>query len=153
MGIERKTRTLIVPSEGVVRASDIRRVGETEKWDIQAILDMQSTPQGPDPTEPGLHIPTMIRLEPEVPFSTPDLMATRGEEVPRRPYLKKGHFQEHGYTEGGEGCARLSAGMSKMVPHTRSARRGCTTSSGRQIKARSGWRKQRQRETNTWKQK
>ena len=28
----------------------------TEKWDIDAILDMNGTPQRPDPTKLGLHI-------------------------------------------------------------------------------------------------
>ena len=36
----------------VVRASAIKRFGETEKRNIQAILDMKGPPQRPDPTKP-----------------------------------------------------------------------------------------------------
>ena len=52
----------------------------------------------------------------------PEMRAARDEEAPRRPYLKKGHFQEHGYTEDCEGCARLSSGMTKSAPHTEECR-------------------------------
>ena len=86
----------------------MKRFGETEKLDIHAILDMKGTPQKPDPTKPGLHIPIRIRLEPEVPFAMPEMRPARDEEAPRRPYLENGHFQEHAYTEGCEACARLS---------------------------------------------
>ena len=95
----------------MVRASAIKRFGETEKWDIQAILDMKDTPQRPNPNKPGLHIPIQIRLEPEVPFEVPEMRPARDEETPKRAYLKRYHFQEHGYTADCEGCSILSVGM------------------------------------------
>ena len=45
----------------------------------------------------------------------------RDEEAPRRAYVMKRHYEEHGYTEGCEGCARLSAGM-KPRPHSNACR-------------------------------
>ena len=112
------SETLIGTTKGVVKASAIKRFGMTEKWDINAILDMKGTPQRPDPTKPGLHIPVQIRLEPEVPFSMPAMVPARSEEGPRRAYIMKRHFKEHGYTEGCEGCGRLSAGMTKKGVHS-----------------------------------
>ena len=101
------SETLIGTTKGVVRASAIKRIGVTEKWDVNAILDMKGTPQRPNPNKPGLYIPVQIRLEPEVPFHMPAMKPARSEEGPRRPYLVKRHFDEFGYTVVCEGCARL----------------------------------------------
>ena len=73
------SETLVGISRGVVKAYSIKRFGMTEKWDVNAILDMKGTPQQPDPTKPGLHIPVRIRMEPEVPFNMPDMMPAREE--------------------------------------------------------------------------
>ena len=54
------SETLIGTTKGVVKASSIKRFGRTEKWDVDAILDMKGTPQRPDPTKLGLHIPVKI---------------------------------------------------------------------------------------------
>ena len=112
------SETLIGTKNGVIRASSVKRFGMTEKWDVNAILDMQGTPQKPDPTKPGLSIPVQIRLEPEVPFEIPNLVPARSEEGPRRPYIVKKFFEMHGYTEGCEGCSRLSANMKSKRPHS-----------------------------------
>ena len=63
-----------------------------------AIAEMKGTPQRPDPTKPGLHIPVSIRMEPEVPFEMPETRPARGEEAPGRAYIMKRHYEEHGYT-------------------------------------------------------
>ena len=91
---------------------------------MNAIMDMQGTPQKPDPGKPGLHIPVSIRLEPEVPYEMPEMRPARDEDGPRKAYIMRRHYEEHGYTENCEGCARMSAGM-KSRPHTRRlAKRG-----------------------------
>ena len=69
-----------------------------------------------------MHIPTKIRLEPPVVMDMPVLKAARDEEGPRRCYLKKGFFQEHGYTAGCEGCSRLSGGITKGIVHREECR-------------------------------
>ena len=91
--------------------------GRTERGDVHGIVDMKSTPQRPDPTKPGLHIPVRIRIEPEVPFDMPVMRPARDEDGPRRAYIMKRHYEEHGYAEGCEGCARLSEGM-RGIPHS-----------------------------------
>ena len=62
------SETLIGTTKGVIKASSIKRFGMTERWDVNAIIDMEGTPQRPGPNKPGLHIPVRIRAEPEVPF-------------------------------------------------------------------------------------
>ena len=69
---------------------DFRKDG---KWDVNDTLDMKGTPQRPDPTKLGLHIPVQIRLEPEVPFSMPAMKPARDEEGPRGLYSMKRHFE------------------------------------------------------------
>ena len=115
------SETLIGTTKGVVKASSIKRFGMTERWDVNAITDMKGAPQRPDPNKPGLHIPVRIRVEPEVPFEMPMTRPARDEEAPRRAYVMKRHYEEHGYTEGYEGCARLSAGM-RPRPHSNTCR-------------------------------
>lgn len=105
------SETLIGTSGGVVKASAIKRFPESQQWDLQAILDMQGTPQWPNPNKPGWHIPIRIWLEPDVKVDMPEMRPARDEEAPKRPYLKTFHFEEHGYTEDWEGCARLAPGM------------------------------------------
>ena len=46
----------------------------------------------------------------------------RDEDAPKRSYLKRYHFNEHGYTADCEGCARLSAGMASR-PHAEACRK------------------------------
>ena len=72
---------------------------------------MKGAPQRPSPNKLGLSIPVRIRLEPEVPVHMPDPRPARKEEAPRKSYIMKRHYEEHGYTEGCDGCGRLSAGM------------------------------------------
>ena len=76
------SETLVGAREGVVKASAIKRFGETEKWDVNAILGMQGKPQRPGPTKPGLHIPARIRIEPEVEVNMGGFRPARNEDAP-----------------------------------------------------------------------
>ena len=99
-----------------MKAYSIKRFGMTGKWDVNEIFEMQGTPQRPGPTKPGLHIPVLTRIKPEVPFNMPGMKPAREEEAPRRTYVMKRHFEKFGYTQDCEGSARLSTGM-KSRPH------------------------------------
>ena len=57
-----------------------------------------------------------------MPVDMADLRPSRKEDTPKRTYLKKYHFEEHGYTDGCEGCARSVAVM-EAKPHTEECRR------------------------------
>ena len=86
----------------------------------QQILDI-GTPQRPDPIKLGLNIPVKIRLEPDVNIVMPTTRPARKEEGPRDIYLSKEDFKTFGFTEGCEGCSRLSAGMAPR-PHSSKCR-------------------------------
>ena len=117
------SETLIGTTKGVVKASAIKRfASRAEQWDVNALLDMQGAPQRPDPTKPGLSIPVRIRMEPEVSVEMPMLRPAREEVGPRKAYILTRHFEQHGYSEGCEGCGRLSAGM-KGRPHSDACRK------------------------------
>ena len=103
---ERNTETLIGTSKGVVRAHTVERLSPSTKWDINYILDMRGTPQRPDPSKPGLHIPVRIRMDPDVPVQMPASRPARKEEGPRSAYLSRDDFKRYGFTEGCEGCSR-----------------------------------------------
>ena len=53
--------SLIGTASGVVRAWSIKRRPEGERWSAEAIRSIQGTPQQPDPSRIGMHIP--VRLE------------------------------------------------------------------------------------------
>jgi len=81
---ERNTETLIGTSKGVVRAHTVERLSPSTKWDINYILDMRGTPQRPDPSKPGLHIPVRIRMEPDVSVQMPSSRSQISVPVERR---------------------------------------------------------------------
>ena len=111
------SETLIGTKDGVVRASSIKRSNVQEKWNMEDIKAMQGTPQRPDPNKPGTHIPTRIRMEPEVDVEVDGSRPARREEGPRSTYLKKEAFEKYKYTEGCEGCRRLQAGVARNIVH------------------------------------
>ena len=115
----RSTETLVGTTKGVVRAYAM--LSPSTQWDINQILDMKGTTQRPDPSTPGLSIPVKIRLEPDVKVDMPISRPARKKEGPRDVYLSRGDFETYRYTEGCEGCSRLTAGMAPR-PHTAKCR-------------------------------
>ena len=57
------SEALVGTKDGVVRAWTIRRMPEEERWNAEAITEMQGTPARPSTTMPGLHIPIAINIE------------------------------------------------------------------------------------------
>ena len=104
--------------EEVIRAWTIRRLPEGERWDVEAIAEMQGAPSRPSTAMPGLHIPIAVNIEEGASAGAPVETTQRQEEKKaRRLYLKAADFDTHGYTGGCDGCARLQAGMDPK-PHT-----------------------------------
>ena len=119
--VDRNTECLIGTPKGVVRAHTVERLSPSTKWDINHILDMRGTPQRPDPSKPGLHIPVRIRMDPAVTIQMPEARPARKEEGPRSAYLSKEDFKRYGFTEGCGGCSRKAAGMAAR-PHSSKCR-------------------------------
>ena len=55
--------TIIGTPEGVVRAYDVRRKAEGQRWNSDKIKNMRGTPQQPDPSKPGMMIPMKVRID------------------------------------------------------------------------------------------
>ena len=53
------------------------------------IREMQETPQQPDPSKPGLHIPVCIRMDPLVQVDMLELRPQREEDMPKGAYIKR----------------------------------------------------------------
>ena len=83
---------------------------------------MQGALQRPDPAKPGLNIPIRIRFDPPADADAPIIIFARDEDALKRAYLKKSHFDEHGYKVDCEGCNRLVAGILPRRPHLDSCR-------------------------------
>ena len=82
------SETLIGTYKGVVRASTIKRQDQSQRWDKKMMREMQGTPQQPDPSKPGLHIPARIRMDPPVQVDVLELRPQREEDMPKRAYIK-----------------------------------------------------------------
>jgi len=116
------SEALVGTKDGVVRAWTIRRMPEGERWNAEAITEMQGTPARPSTTMPGLHIPISINIEQDNIDGAPVETTQRQEEKKaRRVYLKATDFETHGYSDNCDGCSRLQAGM-EARPHTETCR-------------------------------
>ena len=88
LGISRESNeTLIGTSSGVIRCYAIKRMPAEEKWDKDAISTIRGTPQQPNPTKTGLHIPVRLGAETDLgggaSGATPE--PEGGQEVPPVP--------------------------------------------------------------------
>ena len=81
------SETLIGTLEGVVRASSVKRHDLSQRWGKAMMNGMQGTPQQPDPSKPGLHIPVRIRMDPPVEVDMPNLRPQREEDMPKETYI------------------------------------------------------------------
>ena len=57
------SEALVGTKDGVVRAWTIRRMPEGERWDAEAITEMQGTPSRLSAAMPGLRVPIAINIE------------------------------------------------------------------------------------------
>merc|ERR1712086_1135898 len=57
------SEALVGTKDGVVRAWTVRMMPEGERWDAEAITEMQGTHSRPSTATSGLHIPIAIHIE------------------------------------------------------------------------------------------
>ena len=113
LGIRGRTGEHIIGTpEGVVKAWSVRRRPDEEKWDISVVNAVKGTPARP---KPGREDPIVfVRIE------LPRRIEPGGEQapgiIPRRVYIKKKDYEQHGFTPGCEGCAEMQDGRGKR-PH------------------------------------
>lgn len=106
----------------------MKRHDPSQRWDKEMVNGMQGTPQEPDPSKPGLHIPVHIRMDPPGEVDMPELRPQRGKDTLKGAYIKKIHFEEFGYTEDCEGYRRLRSGVVPRRPHLECVEGGYTRS-------------------------
>eukprot|EP00973_Karenia_brevis_P064143 8913014-Karenia_brevis.AAC.1 len=64
LGHSRSSNEILIGTDaGVVRAYAVKRMSEDKRWSAEAIKSMKGTPQQPDPTRPGLHIPVRVTFD------------------------------------------------------------------------------------------
>ena len=64
LGHARESNEMIIGTpEGCVRAYDVKRMPEGERWDREAIAKMRGTPGRPNPNKAGTHIPIGVNVD------------------------------------------------------------------------------------------
>ena len=113
---------LIGTTEGVVKAYGVRRMPEEDRWDGEMIKKPQGTPQQPNPSKPGDHIPIRIRIEESVKLKPDEENTGRAGEI-RRFRITIPMLNKYGYTEGCEGCRFKQAGLDNGRAHSVACRK------------------------------
>ena len=118
---QRSNEVLIGTTSGVVKAFAVKRRPDEERWNKDAIINMQGTPEHPVPGMPGRRIPIAIHVDRHEAQEQAD-EPPRVTEWPRRMQLRRRHFVKHGYSESCAGCRAMQAGISQRI-HNEACRR------------------------------
>ena len=78
------SEALVGTNDGVVRAWTVRRMPEGERWDAEAITEMQGTPAQPNTAMPGHRIPISINIEQDSIDGAP-METTQRDKKRKRP--------------------------------------------------------------------
>ena len=94
LGISRESNeTLIGANGGVIRCYAIKRMPAEDKWNKELIAEIKGTPQQPNPTKAGLHIP--IRLDVETDLGVVPPAPLQSQRRARRSHRFQQRFQIH----------------------------------------------------------
>ena len=102
----RSAEVVIGTAEGCVRGWSIRRRPEGERWDIDAINGIKGTPEEPIPGQGTKKPPIVIRLE----VNENEGLGAEFDfkvEAPKKAYIKRRWYEEHGFQEGCKGCKAM----------------------------------------------
>ena len=124
LGHNRESNEILIgTAEGVVRAFAVIRKQEGQRWDKERIKGMRGTPQQPDPRRGGMRIPLRITFDEPSTEKEEETTLPKKEAVPRRMKINEQDYEEHGFTEGCEGCRVRKAGLQEYRPHTEGCRK------------------------------
>ena len=112
---------LIGTGEGVVRAYDVHRMPEDERWDGMLVTTMKGTPTQPDPKKAGSHIPIRVNVDVEEHDEEVTKVQSKDEEIRRIP-ITMAMLRKYGYMEGCDGCKQKRIGMGVGRPHSEQCR-------------------------------
>ena len=102
---------LIGTDQGVVRAYDVKRKPEDQRWNGEAIKNMKGTPQQPDPSKPGSSIPIRVTFDETEKKEEEKAEAPKRENEIRRMRITKSMLEKYGHTDGCEGCRFQRSGV------------------------------------------
>ena len=114
---------LIGTRTGVIRAYSIRRKEEGKRWDSELILEMQGTPQRPDPGKPGLHVPILINFDPPAIVDPEDKGLNNENGRMRRMKITDEMLRKYGYDENCLRCRNRKAGLASKMNHSEQCRK------------------------------
>ena len=71
LGHARSTsEVLIGTTDGVIKAWAVKRLAPSSRWDRSLVQGMKGTPKRPDPSMPGVDVPTRLAIRPTDPHAT-----------------------------------------------------------------------------------
>ena len=140
---------LIGTDDGVVRAYAVIRKPPGERWSAERLKTMRGTPQQPDPRKPGTHVPIQVCFDPPSIGTVDESTPLRREKGVRRMKITKRMFEDHGYSEGCEGCRYQRAGMAEQRVHSEECRAKLVEQMGETEAGRQKIEKQNER-MNNW---
>ena len=110
--------------DGAVKAYSIKRQDAGVRWNADLVRALRGTPQQPDPSRPGLHIPIRVHFDP-VPggggLSNPPGPGPDSRQI-RRMKITPAMLAKYGYTDNCEGCRYKEAGFDDSRNHTEACR-------------------------------
>ena len=124
LGHARNSNEVLIGTEhGVVRAYDVRRMPEGQRWNGEAINRMKGTPQQPDPKRPGAGIPIRVVFDEAEEKRAVEPAAPKRENEIRRMRITAEMLEKYGYTEGCEGCRFKRAKLADNRAHSERCRK------------------------------
>ena len=117
-------REVAVTEQGLAiktRSANIRRIPESERWDVDRKLGIRAVPWSPDGSGNAFDIQVgMERPAEMVPRHPGEVLM---ENKVGRTYLRRADFEWWGLSEGGAGCRYLRIGQWRQQAHSNACRR------------------------------
>ena len=118
------SEAVVVTEQGLAiktRSANIRRVPESERWNVGRILEMRATPWPPEGRDNDFDIQVgMERPAEMVPRDPGEVLM---ENKAARTYLRRADFEQWGLSEGCPGCRYLRTGQGRQQAHSEACRR------------------------------
>lgn len=118
--VDKSDEILWAVPDGVVKARDVRRQPDEDRWDRDRVKAIAVSPMAPTAGVADMRVKTYIRpglLNPEVPRPTADRAATS-----RRCRLTRKDFEDYGLTVGCGGYKAIARRSTDSVNHSEQCR-------------------------------
>ncbi len=125
VGLKDSSNSYFVGNEdGVFKASQVKRVPESDRFEQARLKTMAGTPWQMEPRE-GSDLTTALPAVVTIPVSTgdtvPDVLIP--ESVPRQIHIRIQDLEKYGYTKGCARCEPLRTGRTTTAQHSTACRK------------------------------